>query len=157
MRISDWSSDVCSSDLSPPERPGTARHALDREYVHIVCHSAVKRGGEQRVAQSLAPKFLPHTHNVGGIVADLKRDRRAIPSNDPEIAVLQRALDHRSVAPEALTVVLRIFAIEPAEHGGEIVCGGFLHIHIVTSPARDRKSTRLNSSHYCASRMPSSA
>src|SRR3546814_5923228 len=27
----------------------------------------------------------------------------------------------------------------------------------VLGPMRDRKSTRLNSSHYCASRMPSSA
>src|SRR3546814_13920922 len=119
MRISDWSSDVCSSDLSPPERPGTARHALDREYVHIVCHSAVKRGGEQRVAQSLAPKFLPHTHNVGGIVADLKRDRRAIPSNDPEIAVLHRALDHRPVAPDALPVLPPISATEQADPARE--------------------------------------
>src|SRR3546814_8919551 len=36
------------------------------------------------------------------------------------------------------------------EHGGQQVRGGRL-------AAGDRKSTRLNSSHYCASRMPSSA
>src|SRR3546814_2250928 len=29
--------------------------------------------------------------------------------------------------------------------------------HRIGIPLRDRKSTRLNSSHYCASRMPSSA
>src|SRR3546814_5510417 len=34
---------------------------------------------------------------------------------------------------------------------------GHLHGRLVAQRPRDRKSTRLNSSHYCASRMPSSA
>src|SRR3546814_3479878 len=33
---------------------------------------------------------------------------------------------------------------------------GFAHL-MATGPRRDRKSTRLNSSHQCASRMPASA
>src|SRR3546814_3186113 len=34
---------------------------------------------------------------------------------------------------------------------------GQLHVRLVAIFSIDRKSTRLNSSHYCASRMPSSA
>src|SRR5690348_10652025 len=83
--------------------------------------------------------LLSHTHDIGGIVADLKRDRLAISPNDPKIAVLQRARDDRSVAPKRSTI-LRIFALEPSEHGGEIFRCGLLHIHIVTSSARDRRS-----------------
>src|SRR3546814_7273280 len=30
MRISDWSSDVCSSDLCPPEYPGAGRSGMLR-------------------------------------------------------------------------------------------------------------------------------
>jgi len=81
---------------------------------------------------------LRYGRDIGGIVTDLKRDRLAISPNDPKIAILQPARDDRSVAPEPF-IVLRIFALEPAEHGGEIFRSGLLHIRIVTSPARDRR------------------
>src|SRR3546814_16633876 len=34
MRISDWSSDVCSSDLPPPSAAGRARGAADAAQAH---------------------------------------------------------------------------------------------------------------------------
>src|SRR3546814_15383946 len=35
MRISDWSSDVCSSDLLPPDRQQQARHDVQRRGLEI--------------------------------------------------------------------------------------------------------------------------
>src|SRR3546814_3760500 len=49
------------------------------------------------------------------------------------------------------------------EQVGDLVClhavveGGDLEAALLRQVDQDRKSTRLNSSHYCASRMPSSA
>src|SRR3546814_6341008 len=110
MRISDWSSDVCSSDL-PHQRAaavtqdvaGQAAGALDVEQDHRARVAFEHVGGEQ------------HQQAVGE-------------------DVLAVAGDHA----EAVAI-----AVEgDAQVGLE---------------ARDRKSTRLNSSHSCASRLPSSA
>src|SRR3546814_7275908 len=48
----------------------------------------------------------------------------------------------------------RIITIYVAAHEGETIAGADV---VVAAEKVDRKSTRLNSSHYCASRMPSSA
>src|SRR3546814_21091767 len=51
MRISDWSSDVCSSDLLDVARPDEVAAVADRIYrdhgaVHLLCNNAgVARGG----------------------------------------------------------------------------------------------------------------
>src|SRR3546814_1311649 len=130
MRISDWSSDVCSSDLTKllrnsevVEETEYLTDALSREAVRFIRENAHQ------------PFFLylaynaPHTplqatsnylDRVAGI-ADEKRQTYAamITAMDDGVG---RVLDE-------------------------------LEVLGVT----DRKSTRLNSSHYCASRMPSSA
>src|SRR3546814_1082431 len=36
MRISDWSSDVCSSDLNPANRSGLVFVSLDNDVAHVV-------------------------------------------------------------------------------------------------------------------------
>src|SRR3546814_4612540 len=104
MRISDWSSDVCSSDLrahhdSPvPDGPGHPHdhgHADDRQ-----ARSPRDQGGAEE--SQVRELRLPLWHAVEEVHPDGVGELRA-PSN------------------------------------------------------RDRKSTRLNSSHLCASRMPSSA
>src|SRR3546814_3951737 len=107
MRISDWSSDVCSSDL-----------------VDILEHAGTDETG--LAAQQFLGDAGPDQQRPRRVRADhpvLHRQRRDDVHRLPAIvpfAMPRRTIDHR-LAP------------------------------------RDRKSTRLNSSHSCASRMPSSA
>src|SRR3546814_4419607 len=117
MRISDWSSDVCSSDLADIE------DLLDQA-VHDVF---VGTPGPEQTGQRDVDD-----DQGGGEEGDLATEQ-------PEPAV--------DVAVEG---------VEEAVDDADVV-------H-VSGPARmrkrrprDRKSTRLNSSNYCASRMPSSA
>src|SRR3546814_5955149 len=51
MRISDWSSDVCSSDLRRQSRPRQGRRRRDRAVARLSQHAPQarrRRGGEQR-------------------------------------------------------------------------------------------------------------
>src|SRR3546814_7863999 len=103
MRISDWSSDVCSSDL-------------DRDAARAA-HDSV-REPQVIVARELAE-------------------------------VLARA---RTVHRNAHKVAARILDRDDARYFGELA-----HRLGPDVGDGDRKSTRLNSSHSCAPRMPSSA
>src|SRR3546814_1674947 len=110
MRISDWSSDVCSSDLASAG-PRSA-HASDLDII-----------GEDELSQDLQA-FLQFL---------------VLPTGEGELR------DRRLVAR---------LAARQLHEGGEIAALG------MGSPAHqrpDRKSTRLNSSHSCASSMPSFA
>src|SRR3546814_4501523 len=99
MRISDWSSDVCSSDLS----------ATDRETL---------------------------SHPLAGQVWDL----------------LNKRYPQRPFGLDgSLQLDLGIDSLEWVTLSLEI------ERRLGIGLDEDRKSTRLNSSHYCASRMPSSA
>src|SRR3546814_8499790 len=106
MRISDWSSDVCSSDL-PLAFIGD-EHALD---VELDAVAAVR-------------------------MEDVDRPRRR---HEDEARVLDHALGPEVQGQPRVVHCMRDVVVE------------FLVLLI------DRKSTRLNSSHSCASRMPSSA
>src|SRR3546814_4556736 len=110
MRISDWSSDVCSSDLRIGTRIGErADAARDAGIVH-----------EHRDWAKLVLDRIEQARNGIRLADVLPNCKRAASS----------ALDFAHKGP----------------------CGG-----LVRPVGEDRKSTRLNSSHYCASRMPSSA
>src|SRR3546814_1441533 len=102
MRISDWSSDVCSSDLLPTQ--AAAQTIADKV-----------KGGTSLAAAAKSAGLA-----VAGL-SDLSQLQYAEKSSD---AVAKAAF----AAPR-----------------GDI------------AQIADRKSTRLNSSHSCASRMPSSA
>src|SRR3546814_9470691 len=105
MRISDWSSDVCSSDLE-----GVVVQARDQVLAGQfadVTPGVAQRALQRRVAEAIAQR--------GGVL-DLDEIQRAA-----------RLLRDRRAQP-----------LQPRR-------------------ARARKGTRLNSRHYCASRMPSSA
>src|SRR3546814_6280825 len=108
MRISDWSSDVCSADLKlrPLLGYGQDLHGIGFNPASI-------------------PD--PSVYGPGYTGANYK-------SSDPYDSALN--LNNRN-----------------RYEGG----GGGLTIQYDLGFAKDRKSTRLNSSHYCASRMPSSA
>src|SRR3546814_9123922 len=108
MRISDWSSDVCSSDLDKP-------------------------GAAIAQAAALLGEHLQAVH-VGYCEAD-SAGRLAL-LHDWAAADLPPASDDLTIA-----------------HFGE----GLAQPLSKGQAVRDRKSTRLNSSHSCASRMPSSA
>src|SRR3546814_6919250 len=109
MRISDWSSDVCSSDL----------FTFDKG----------RSGNVQRLAE-LGTRYSLRTESVAPVMGNGK----AISSSR-----IREALQTGDCA-EATRLLTRPFAIEGVVQHGE-----------------DRTSTRLNSSHSCDSRMPSSA
>src|SRR3546814_5401141 len=96
MRISDWSSDVCSSDLSYWKYAEQVPDILSRYGAKVLA-----RGGKFHIAEG-SDRF------------------------------------NRFVVVEFPTMEAAIACYESPEY-------------------QDRKRTRLNSSHYCASRMPSSA
>src|SRR3546814_1126912 len=106
MRISDWSSDVCSSDL-------IVDHRIE---VSIGHDDAVVLGAALRL-HALAV-FHPAPINV---MRDVRAADEAYRRNP---RMLEDCIDHFLVATHSL---------------------------------KDRKSTRLNSSHYCAYRMQSPA
>src|SRR3546814_5693294 len=114
LRISDWSSDVCSSDLKEFSVTDDAVRDLIRYYTR----EAGFRTLERELAR-LARKAL-----------------RKILEGDIETA---------QITPENLASYagVRKFRHGVGEEENQI--------------GADRKSTRLNSSHSCASRMPSSA
>src|SRR3546814_2013499 len=101
MRISDWSSDVCSSDLADGKHVERARKLHHR----VMGGERLELVGRGRKGKAGGGRCL------GGEI--FGKARRGV---EPR--------PHRSAALRQPT---------------------------------DRKSTRLNSSHYCASRMPSSA
>src|SRR3546814_7615990 len=109
MRISDWSSDVCSSDLRRHKQAVGAR-------VGAELHVPVERAGQ--IAAAKAP--LP-----------LRRRGLEAPAIKAPLLRSGRGLEAPAIQSPS-----------PAQRERE---------------ARDRKSTRLNSSHSCATRMQSSA
>src|SRR3546814_1948141 len=102
MRISDWSSDVCSSDLRRSRRAPAARRNARR--------------------RSALPPSARSPRGIFELRDAFAADR------------LDDARQHRY----ALAAPVQLF----------------LRAALMFRVARDRKRTRLNSSHYCASRLP---
>src|SRR3546814_2445956 len=127
MRISDWSSDVCSSDLDRQAGAGTEVDTTDCLLVLI---------GERRLDEA----------DDGQRV----RERR--------VGLTWDHGDARNVH-HAIIGIVSLFRGAGVGHADDQVLD--LDVPEIDRQAdvadRDRKSTRLNSSHYCASRMPSSA
>src|SRR3546814_2551607 len=120
MRISDWSSDVCSSDLSG-------------RLARAPCRWTVLPAG--------VPLFtcMPLSGAGKGIQMDLNRYTERSRGFLQAAQTLASRKHHQRLTPEHLLKVLL-----DDEEG--------LARNLIRS-----ESTRLNSSHYCASRMPSSA
>src|SRR3546814_8300427 len=114
MRISDWSSDVCSSDL-------------EGRLCNICYYDAIHARGT--CPECLQDRLLPGPPNADGLpicstCADIPYDFHCERCD-----------------------------VESGHHRGRQCARCALRDDL----NGDRKSTRLNSSHYCASRMPSSA
>src|SRR3546814_9300067 len=112
MRIRDWSSDVCSSDLTPG-----AREVLEILDLRIVCVEQHRQADERPDAAHVdtAARFGTNREQRAGAAA-----------GEVDIAGEQRVGDRPAAAQ--------------------------LH-HLKLDAVEDRKSTRLNSSHQCASGM----
>src|SRR3546814_4506450 len=95
-----------------------------------------------------------HAHPVRRGVVHIRVERQA------EDAVAQRLADRQRAGPAAEAFVCRL-----QMHRARVVDGARNALRLegcrdgvaVVEEDRDRTSTRLNSSNYCASRMPSSA
>src|SRR3546814_4784789 len=118
MRISDWSSDVCSSDLLVFKAP-----LGEKRYRPII----EKTRGAKEKKMVYAEGGSGRTKNVD----TTRRERETFVLEDEEILQLAR------------------WAVVIEKHYGRPMD--------VEWAKEDRKSTRLNSSHSCATRMPSSA
>src|SRR3546814_9186656 len=122
MRSSDWSSDVCSSDL--PYLAFDLQLFFDGKSAHV----PTARGLLRSQCQQLANFGQRET-----ALLCLTNEADALQGLRPVEPVAGVALRIRHDQPFLLVVAQGLGA-----YG-------------------DRKSTRLNSSHYCASRMPTSA
>src|SRR3546814_4793643 len=127
MRISDWSSDVCSSDL-------------EEELVHLPDGSTLR--------------MVVTPHPFGGILLSYEdvTDRLALERSYNTLTEVQR---------ETIDKLYEGVAVFGADGRMKLFNPGLCRIWgLDTDFLRgethvDRKSTRLNSSNYCASRMPS--
>src|SRR3546814_2601609 len=124
MRISDWSSDVCSSDL------------IDHRHAGHIGIAAGRTNLSDNVERSIGEDFGADT-GIAQILWLQLVDQCRLQLRGGQAAGMnladQRKGDHAAA-------IDRVFA-------GQIG---------LTEHREDRKSTRLNSSHQCASRMPSS-
>src|SRR3546814_4358585 len=128
MRISDWSSDVCSSDLRFDGR------TFKGEAFMPTINQLVRKGRTPQKVKSKVPAMDANPQKRGVCT----RVYTTTPKK-PNSAL-------RKVAKVRLTNSRAVITYIPGE-------GHNLQAHSVV----DRKSTRLNSSHSCASSMPSSA
>src|SRR3546814_2444954 len=122
MRISDWSSDVCSSDLDAG-RGMKHGFPVQRGRIHRVLAFRADMAGQIEVDAGAPAGF--------GFDADFA------------LALMHEA--ENLAEAEARPLAHRVGGEEGFEHAGE------------DFGRPDRKSTRLNSSHQCSPRMPSSA
>src|SRR3546814_2071238 len=122
MRISDWSSDVCSSDLDQYEGQRSDR---DREIEGSWRdETLIGGGGDDEIEGKGGDDLLIGGGDDDELDGDDGDDTLVGGSGDDELE---------------------------GDTGDDVLYGDG------TATTGDRKSTRLNSSHSCASRMPSSA
>src|SRR3546814_5810150 len=117
MRISDWSSDVCSSDLGKP----VGQIALDKaecdDRMRVVAFATGNASGQSDYYDGLAPKI------ANSCAAN---DDLGFPLGDPREASVRAAIDF--LAGNACTTRIADASAR-------------------TASREERKSTRLNSSH----------
>src|SRR3546814_9516353 len=141
MRISDWSSDVCSADLLTIEDFVAKREVIDYRVMERLRRRVDAIVNDPKTAEALKPyyRFL--------CKRPLSSDEFYPTFNRPNVELVDVS-DTKRV--ERLTE--KGFVANGKEY--EVDCMIFASGFEVT---RDRKSTRLNSSHSCALRIPSSA
>src|SRR3546814_4601153 len=139
MRISDWSSDVCSSDLF---------FAANQAGLGIGSSSLLAIGSQVLLTGGLHEDGLADTADgFGG-----GRDR------DAKLAIMRDSrIGTYGVLALVLLIGLRYAALSELANSLISISDEYDETVNHTASVVDRKSTRLNSSPSCASRMPSSA
>src|SRR3546814_7732701 len=139
MRISDWSSDVCSADLHQIRRIAEILDAPNSDLPDLMREEC--RDLLEQIAEKTG-RINARTAKIKALAAEADTARRlqTIPGVGPLTAL----------AVEAFAPPMESFR-----------CGRDFAAWLGLVPRQfssgDRKSTRLNSSHSCASRMPTSA
>src|SRR3546814_8161847 len=147
MRISDWSSDVCSSDLTC---------AANQEVFRGPFAGVVLAPG---FAQPFAIRFeAARRHDTGTRGNALPPQPGGLKLTIVDFQMVDRGVITDLYAQGFGAAIVRVDQCfsTPHEKGvgaREMQCAGQRRLKMHT----DRKSTRLNSSHKCAYRMPSSA
>src|SRR3546814_7289454 len=128
MRISDWSSDVCSSDLA---------HDLKNPLTSVLFASDILVNNGTRPER--IPRYLEMIHDSAQDA--LGYIKRYLEAQADSVLSRQQAEsgDVAAPLPEVLAWLSRPYGLQLESRGV------------------DRQSTRLNSSHKCATRLPSSA
>src|SRR3546814_1938408 len=85
MRISDWSSDVCSSDLIEALSPDPSVLAHDAEIDALIASSGAVTKGQQDLA-----RLSEERSASGGLVARLRAEAGALASDPPTRIVSSR-------------------------------------------------------------------
>src|SRR3546814_3893817 len=152
MRISDWSSDVCSSDLAVAEGEAVAAGELRRPLGgagELVDHLAFGHGdladldGEAEFLRHELHRHLAEADLSGeGMVAPVAALRR-VAERQKEALVTAREVLQAQVAPGREAQWL---ARQVADRHLVVQCDLLLDEALVVEDV-DRKSTRLNSSH----------
>src|SRR3546814_5330839 len=142
MRISDWSSDVCSSDLPVDGSLAVAQ----------ICQQMLGEGGKRVVVTTDEPEKYRGVHLVEGVAVHdrheldaLQRELREIPGvtvliHDQVCAAEKRRRRKKKTFPDPAR---RLFINTAVCEG----CGDCSTQSNCLSLTPDRKSTRLNSSH----------
>src|SRR3546814_9118976 len=154
MRISDWSSDVCSSDLLGSRVTVLEKLGImprdDPELVEIVRHALLRDGVDLREGADIA-RIERDGDSVAVVLRADGAEERVVASHvlvaagrrpnvdDLDLPMAGVAHSAKGITVDAglRTTTRRVYAV------GDVVGG-----------PQDRKRTRLNSSHQCAHRMP---
>src|SRR3546814_1804783 len=97
MRISDWSSDVCSSDLKNERPPSTALQAFRTGFDKLTACS--RGGGGEQVRSRLAALTPQHCPQLRGGGDDLVGDRFQLDVGEALRMRLQFDLDRQAELP----------------------------------------------------------
>src|SRR3546814_10192417 len=145
MRISDWSSDVCSSDLfisSVHERiPWAGR-----------VNYAASKGGLKLMMESMAQELAPKGIRVNAIAPGaIKTDiNRRDWSDDRRRAAMMEQIPYGRIGePEDIARAAAWLLSDDADYvvGATLFIDGGMQLYPFFLEKSDRKSTRLNSSH----------
>src|SRR3546814_8831133 len=136
MRISDWSSDVCSSDLS-------YENLLDGKgtyFGHSVGNKTVWKPelAAQQINAARAARVKPYLHMSGPV---------SIEALNVDSAVRAQGMMRQRAG-------IQMFGLEQTVRLPCTTTGCRSMALLMPQNNQDRNSTRLNSSHSCAPRMP---
>src|SRR3546814_1511000 len=140
MRISDWSSDVCSSDL--------AARILQDQLQLFVNFEEPAQGASAPIGLAAAPAEAEAESGQINRYLLKKVDELELSVRSANCLKNDNIIYIGDLVQKTEAEMLRTpnFGRKSLNEIKEVLAG-----------MGDRKSTRLNSSHYCASRMPSSA